>query len=56
MLPIIPVLLLALEIVLRATVGFRLFGDTAMRRLGHLSLLFHDGLRARIGDLIAGKQ
>ena len=26
------------------------------RSLGHLSLLFHDGLRARIGDLIAGKQ
>jgi triacylglycerol lipase len=38
MLPIIPVFLLALEIVLCATVGFRLFGDTAMRRLGELSI------------------
>jgi triacylglycerol lipase len=38
MLPILPVLLLALEIVLCATVGFRLFGDTAMRRLGELSI------------------
>jgi triacylglycerol lipase len=38
MLPIIPILLLALEIVLCATVGFRLFGDTAMRRLGELSV------------------